>query len=33
MSTQTDRVEKKSLLRAPQARVWEAISDSRTFGS
>jgi uncharacterized protein YndB with AHSA1/START domain len=29
----TDRIEKKILLRAPRERVWNAISDSRQFGS
>lgn len=29
----TDRIEKQVLLRAPIARVWEAISDSGRFGS
>jgi uncharacterized protein YndB with AHSA1/START domain len=29
----TDRIEKKILLRAPVARVWRAISDSKQFGS
>ena len=29
----TDRIEKRVLLRAPLARIWEAISDSRRFGS
>jgi uncharacterized protein YndB with AHSA1/START domain len=33
MATNTDRIEKKVLLRAPQARVWRAISDSSQFGS
>jgi len=33
MSTNTDRIEKKVLLRAPRERVWRAISDSRQFGS
>jgi uncharacterized protein YndB with AHSA1/START domain len=28
----TDRIEKKVLLRAPRARVWEAITDSQQFG-
>ena len=28
----TDRIEKKILLRASQARVWRALSDSREFG-
>jgi uncharacterized protein YndB with AHSA1/START domain len=29
----TDRIEKKILLRAPRERVWKAISDSRQFGT
>lgn len=29
----TDRIEKQVLLRAPLARVWSAISDSKQFGS
>lgn len=33
MSTSTDRIEKKALLRAPLDRVWRAISDSREFGT
>ena len=33
MSTATDRIEKKVLLRAPRERVWRAISDARQFGS
>jgi len=33
MSTDTDRIEKKVLLRAPRERVWRAISDARQFGS
>jgi len=33
MSTNTDRIEKKILLRAPRERVWRAISDSRQFGT
>jgi uncharacterized protein YndB with AHSA1/START domain len=28
----TDRIEKKILLRAPRARVWRAITDSKEFG-
>ncbi|OFW03527.1 MAG: vanillate O-demethylase oxidoreductase VanB [Acidobacteria bacterium RIFCSPLOWO2_02_FULL_67_36] len=32
MPTVTDRIEKKVLLRAPRARVWRAIVDSREFG-
>lgn len=33
MSTDTDRIEKKVMLRAPRERVWRAISDARQFGS
>lgn len=33
MGTETDRIEKKVLLRAPLARVWRAVSDSREFGN
>lgn len=33
MATNTDRIEKKVLLRAPRERVWRAISDSKQFGS
>jgi uncharacterized protein YndB with AHSA1/START domain len=29
----TDRIEKKLLLRAPQSRVWRALSDSAEFGT
>jgi len=28
----TDRIEKKVVLRAPQARVWRALTDAREFG-
>jgi len=28
----TDRIEKQILLRAPQARVWRALTDAREFG-
>jgi uncharacterized protein YndB with AHSA1/START domain len=28
----TDRIEKKVLLRAPRERVWRAVSDAREFG-
>jgi uncharacterized protein YndB with AHSA1/START domain len=28
----TDRIEKKILLRAPRKRIWRALSDSREFG-
>jgi len=30
--TSTDRIEKKVLLRAPRAKVWQAIADARAFG-
>ena len=35
MSTRTvpDRIQKEVLLRAPLARVWLAITDSKQFGS
>ena len=33
MSSTTDRIEKKVLLRAPRERVWRAISDSKEFGA
>ncbi|HVH43606.1 MAG TPA: SRPBCC family protein [Labilithrix sp.] len=33
MSTSTDRIEKKILLRASRARVWRAISSSAEFGT
>ncbi|HEV3157590.1 MAG TPA: SRPBCC family protein [Candidatus Baltobacteraceae bacterium] len=33
MLTATDRIEKKTLLHAPLARVWRAISDAKEFGS
>ena len=33
MGIDTDRIEKKVLLRAPRERVWHAISDARQFGS
>ncbi len=29
----TDRIEKKVLLRAPRKRVWRALSDSTEFGT
>lgn len=32
MASSTDRIEKEILLRAPQEKVWRAISDSRQFG-
>jgi uncharacterized protein YndB with AHSA1/START domain len=33
MGTDTDRIEKKVLLRAPLERVWRAVSDAKEFGS
>lgn len=33
MGTDTNRIEKKVLLRAPLQRVWRAVSDAREFGS
>jgi uncharacterized protein YndB with AHSA1/START domain len=30
--TETDKIEKSVVLRAPRSRVWRAISDSREFG-
>ena len=32
MTSTTDRIEKKTLLRAPRSRVWRALSDAREFG-
>jgi uncharacterized protein YndB with AHSA1/START domain len=33
MTTDTDRIEKQILLRAPLERVWKAISDAKQFGT
>ena len=33
MAEQTDRIEKKVLLRAPRSRVWRALTDSGEFGT
>jgi len=33
MSSNTDRIEKQVLLRAPRARVWRALTDPAEFGS
>jgi uncharacterized protein YndB with AHSA1/START domain len=30
---QTDRIEKQVVVRAPRARVWRALTDSREFGA
>ncbi len=32
-TTTTDRIEKQILLRAPRARVWRALTDSREFAT
>jgi uncharacterized protein YndB with AHSA1/START domain len=32
-TTTTDRIEKQILLRAPRARVWRALTDSKEFGA
>jgi uncharacterized protein YndB with AHSA1/START domain len=32
-ASSTDRIEKRIVLKAPQARVWRAIADSRQFGA
>ena len=29
----TDKIEKKILLRAPQSRIWKALTDSQQFGT
>jgi uncharacterized protein YndB with AHSA1/START domain len=33
MTSDTDRIEKNVLLRAPRERVWQAISDATAFGT
>jgi uncharacterized protein YndB with AHSA1/START domain len=33
MEANTDRIEKRILLRAPLERVWRAVSDARQFGA
>jgi uncharacterized protein YndB with AHSA1/START domain len=33
MNTSTDRIERKILLKAPRARVWQALSNAAEFGS
>ena len=32
MSSSSDRIEKKVLLRAPRERVWKAVSEAKRFG-
>ena len=33
MTTQTDRIEKETVLRAPRSKVWRALTDARQFGA
>lgn len=33
MTSSTDRIEKTIVLRAPQDRVWRAVSDAKAFGA
>ena len=33
MTTSTDRIEKSVLLRAPQSRVWQALTNANEFGA
>ncbi|HEX9602740.1 MAG TPA: SRPBCC family protein [Myxococcales bacterium] len=33
MASETDRIEKQILLRAPRSRVWRALSDAKEFGA
>lgn len=33
MTTSTDQVEKKILLKAPRSRVWRALTDANEFGA
>jgi len=33
MTSSTDRIEKRVTLRAPQERVWRAVSDAQEFGN
>jgi uncharacterized protein YndB with AHSA1/START domain len=33
MANTTDQIEKQILLRAPHARVWQALTDAREFGT
>jgi len=32
-TSSTDRIEKKTLLRAPRSRVWRALTDAEEFGA
>ena len=31
-STETDRIEKTVIIKAPRTRVWRAITDAKQFG-
>lgn len=33
VATSTDRIEKEILLKAPQTRVWKALTDAQEFGT
>jgi uncharacterized protein YndB with AHSA1/START domain len=33
MASQTDRIEKRVVLKAPRSRVWRALADSKEFGA
>ena len=33
MTTQTDRIEKETVLGAPRSKVWRALTDARQFGA
>jgi uncharacterized protein YndB with AHSA1/START domain len=33
MSSETDRIEKQIVLRAPRGKVWRALTDARQFGA
>jgi len=33
MSTETDRIEKQIVLRAPRSKVWRALTDAEQFGA
>jgi uncharacterized protein YndB with AHSA1/START domain len=33
MASETDRIEKRILLRAPRSRVWRALTEANEFGS
>jgi uncharacterized protein YndB with AHSA1/START domain len=33
MASETDRIEKQILLRAPRSLVWRALTDAKEFGT